>query len=110
LKLIEYGMRPSFILTHAEGHELRYTHYEYLFTTEYNLWKDQIIETTNHIDSILNAVSGAKMTSHRYLAEGVVEVIYSNGKQIIINYNLVPYTTVNLSVEPMSAIVSEVNP
>jgi hypothetical protein len=110
LKLIEYGMRPSFILTHAEGHELRYTHYEYLFTTEYDLWKEQIIETTNDIDAILSVVSGASIISHRYIAEGVVEVIYSSGKQIVINYNLTPYTTVNLFVEPMSAIVSEVNP
>jgi hypothetical protein len=110
LKLIEYGMRPSFIITHAAGHELRYTHYEYLFTTEYALWKDQIIETSSKIDHILSAVSGAHMIAHRYVAEGVVEIHYSNGKQIIINYNKTPYTTVNLLVEPMSASVSEVNP
>jgi hypothetical protein len=110
LKLIEYGMRPSFIITHAPGHELRYTHYEYLFTTEYALWKDQIVETTNHIDQMLNAVSGAHMISHRYLEEGVVEVIYSNGKRIIINYNQTLYSTLNVSVEPMSAEVLEVNP
>ncbi len=110
LKLIEYGMRPSFIITAAEGHELRYTHYEYLFTTEYALWKDQMIETSSKIDHILSAVSGAHMIAHRYVEEGVVEVIYSNGKLVTINYNRTPYTTVNLLVEPMSARVSEVNP
>ncbi len=106
LKMIEYGLRPSFIVTNAPGHELRYTNYEYLFTTEYDLWKDQIIKTKEDVGLVLDQVVGAQIIMHHYIAEGVAQIIYSNGFTVYVNYTSTAYSAGGIIVGAHSAQVT----
>lgn len=109
LKMIEFNLRPSFIVTFQPGYLLRYTHTEYLYTTEYDVWKDTIKSVYDQVSSILKDVQGERMLSHRYIHEGVVEITYET-KTIYVNYQSVAYNVGTLNILPMSAKIVEVSP
>ena len=107
LRMIEYGLSPSFIVTHEEGHMLRYTNYEYLYTTEFDVWKDKMAETYQDVSSVLNQVNGFQIVSHRYIAYGISEVKYSNNKTIYVNYTDQVYSNGDILIEPFNTFVKE---
>ena len=105
LKMIEYNLRPSFITTKAPGYQLRHTNYEYLFTTEFDLWKSSMIEQYHKVSPYLNQVIGAHIISHRYVTDDLVEVSYDNGVILYINYGQTTYQDLDFVVSPRSAAV-----
>jgi hypothetical protein len=107
LRMIEYGLSPSFIVTHEEGHMLRYTNYEYLYTTEYEVWKDKIAETYQDVSQVLNQVNGHHILSHRYIDFGISEVKYSNNKIIYVNYTDQLYSSGDILIEPFNTFIKE---
>ncbi len=109
LKMIEYNLRPSFIVTYQPGYFLRYTHVEYLYTTAYDVWKDDIIYTYEKVSEILSDVQGESMLRHRYIMDGVVEITYQS-KIIYVNYTEENQTIGDHTVSAHSAISVEVNP
>lgn len=86
LRMIEYGITPSFLITEESTHLLRYTNSEFIYTSEFDKWKELIISTSKDVYESLELVSGAHMVSHRYIATGVSEIIYDNGVKIYVNY------------------------
>lgn len=86
LKMIEYGVYPSFILTWTDSTTLQDTPSEDLFSTAFADWKDRIAEIAKEMQQALSAFEGAKMLQHDVLEEGVVRVTYDNGKSLYINY------------------------
>lgn len=91
LRLIEYGVEPAFLLTMAPTTNLRYTNSQYIYTSEYALWKDVIVGMGTKVASALGPVAGTQMTSHRYLASGVAETLWDNGVAVYVNYGDAPY-------------------
>ncbi|OHE40622.1 MAG: hypothetical protein A2Y16_00265 [Tenericutes bacterium GWF2_57_13] len=87
LRLIEYGIMPSYLVTYQPTHELRYTNSAYVYTSHYALWKASIIKTDTAVGGILSEVKGSLMTYHRYVAAGVAETTYENGIVVYVNYN-----------------------
>lgn len=86
LRLIEYGVCPSFLITNESTHLLRYTNSEYIYTSEYALWKDTIKMISDKVIDPLQQVSGEEMISHRYIASGLAEITYESGTIIYVNY------------------------
>lgn len=86
LKWIEYGCIPHFELTKQPSIKLRDTEYNHLFTSQYEHWKDSIIELYKEYDKNLDCVYGEQMVSHTRIQKDVVKIIYSNDIEIIINY------------------------
>ncbi len=86
LRLIEYGVNPSYLITKESTHHLRYTNSEFIYTSEYSLWKDTIEDISIDVLGVLSQTDEAKMTSHRYIHSGVAEVVYDNGITIYVNY------------------------
>lgn len=105
LRMIEYNLYPSFLITKEEAYKLRYTNYEYLNSTEYSLWKDLMVKMYNETNSALKNVIGAKMTSHEYLQNGVCKCGYSNNVIIYINYNNKDVNCEGISLPPYSYYV-----
>lgn len=87
MRLVEYGIRPSFLLTKESTYEFRYTNYAYVYTSEYDLWRSVIVDMTEKVDFALKEVLGARMLSHRYVEDGLAEVLYDNGIIFYINYS-----------------------
>ena len=105
LRMIEYNIYPSFLITKEEAYDLRYTNYEYLNSTQYDLWKSLIVSMYSDTNNALKYVIGAKMIHHEYLLAGVAKCEYSNGVTIYINYNNRNVSCDNISLAPYSYYV-----
>lgn len=86
LKLIEYGAYPSFLLTGKSNSELGYTTSSELYSTNYEDWKDNIVDSYNYINKALSKVEGKMITDRTVLSPGVVKVDYEGGISIVVNY------------------------
>jgi hypothetical protein len=86
LKLIETGARPSFLVTAADSSLLRETSSNEIYSSRYDLYREQIIECDNELKAFHNDyINGAEITGHS--AEHNLTVVeYGNGTTVYINY------------------------
>jgi len=98
LHLIDYGMYPSFIVTHEPTYKLQYTNANDFFTTQYSDWKTDIIDQYQTIYDALQPVVNSTITSRDVLSPGIVQVQYSNGTTYIINYTETDFVLGDLTV------------
>lgn len=105
LRMIEYNIYPSFIITKEEAYKLRYTNYEYLNSTQYDLWKELMVSMYSKTNDALKNVIGANMIGHTYVASGVAKVTYDNGVKIYINYNQEDVSVDGVSIAPYTYLV-----
>lgn len=70
-----------------------------VYTSEFKIWKKEIIREYQTIRQTLGQVKGAVIDHRDVPQTGVVEVHYSNGKTIIINYNDSPYSVNEVQVK-----------
>jgi hypothetical protein len=107
LRTIEYGAYPSFLLTEEPSHLLAKTASKHIYTSEYSIWKDKIIDQYKQVEKSLGQVEGEEIVSRTVPQTGVVEVAYSNGKIIIVNYTNVPYKKNGINVKAKGFAVTE---
>ncbi len=86
LKMIEYGVYPSFITMAADNYELSSTAMSDYFSLCFEDWEENMISIYSNVNELLRLVEGAAITEHKVLSEGVVRVTYSNGRVFYINY------------------------
>lgn len=86
LRMIEYGAYPSFYLTSAPSHELMYSPSRDLYTSQFDDWEGEIVEQYAAVKESLGEVEGETIEFREVHDVGIVEVGYSNGKSIIVNY------------------------
>lgn len=98
LRSIEYGANPSFIFTYAKSKDMKGAYSANYPSMNYLDWQDQAIKEYQRFNEALGDVQGSFIVGHRTLAQGVKETTYENGKRIIVNYNLEPYTGSGFSV------------
>jgi hypothetical protein len=107
LRMIEYGAYPSYLLTDQPSHLLKETPSKGVYTSEFDLWKDKIVEQYKRIEQSLGQVEGASITAREIPKAGVVEVSYSNGKMIIVNYTDSSYSAYGTQVQAQDFAVIE---
>ena len=108
LKLVETGTYPSFYITKASSADLIYTNSSDIYSSQYEVYKNEIIEYTEKLGEVNAAVEGAVITGHEILENGVRVVSYSNGVKIYLNYSRSSQTVDGISLESMSyKVVSE---
>lgn len=107
LRMVEYGAYPSFLLTKEPSHLLAETFSSDVYTSEFDIWREDIIHQFSAIKEGLGQVEGATIEDRYVPATGVVEVTYSNGKTIIVNYNNTAYVTEDYTVSENSFLVME---
>jgi len=105
LRLIEYGVMPAFLITMEPTHKLRYTNYENVYTSEYALWEESIVENYQRVIQALSLTEGREMTSHCYILPGVAKSVYGSHLAIIVNYTTLSVTLPEGVVEPMDYLV-----
>lgn len=107
LTLIDFGMYPSFLLTHEPSSLLKDTDVSRFFTTEFDLWKDTIVEEYDYINDALNHVINARIDARIVHELGIVEVVYDNGVSIWINYTSDVYTFEDGQIPAMDYLIIE---
>jgi hypothetical protein len=108
LRMIDYNLSPSFILSKQPSHFLSSTPSAELYSTEFAQYEDLIKNVYDQVNGILSQVNGYKWTGRKVLENGVILNIYDNGsekKEIIINYTDEDKLYDNVSIAPLSASV-----
>ncbi|MCJ8012637.1 DUF5696 domain-containing protein [Paenibacillus sp. KQZ6P-2] len=108
LKGIEYGAVPSFVVTYAQSEELlKSLNLQQFYSTNYRDWIQEMESQYKNYEEALGDVQDKFITGHRELMSGVYETTYSNGKQIIVNYNNKKVTVGSHVVEAKNYIVNQ---
>lgn len=107
LQMIESGVYPSFYITYENSSALIYTNSSDLYSTEYNTYKDTIIEYDEKLREVAGMVDGALIIRHEKLDNGVTVVTYDNGVAIYVNYSGQEQTADGVTVPAMSYKVGE---
>lgn len=107
LKMVEYGTYPSFVVAHAQSHELEGTPLESLFSVNFEDWRENIDQVYERLSAALNRVEGRSISDHKMVASGVACVTYEGGVRIYVNYNNTAATVDGVNVPAMSYLVEE---
>ncbi|MBU1020951.1 MAG: hypothetical protein KJ847_07010, partial [Firmicutes bacterium] len=105
LRMVEFGVFPSYVLTGSSPYALKTTNSSNVYISEYSILSRRISDYYNLINYGLTATIGKEMTDHTFLAEGVSLVEYDNSTQIIINYNNVDVVVDSVIVPSQGYVV-----
>lgn len=107
LQMIEHGSYPSWIVTGENSLVLLDTPSAWLYTSEFNVWKGEMVSEYNYVAQALNQVLGARIVNHETLDDGIVQVTYDNGITIVINYTQRAFARGSIYVKAMDFSVIE---
>jgi hypothetical protein len=108
LRMIDYNLSPSFILSEQPSHYLSSTLSSELYSTEFIQYEDLIENVYDQVNGCLSQVKGYRWTGRKVLENGVIMNAYEKGtdrKEIIINYTDEEKLYENVSIAPLSAAV-----
>ena len=103
LRMIDFNVLPSFVLTHSPAHYLGNTNSLNFFSTEFALYYDIIMDVYGQIAPIMSEVRGLEWTGRQVLAEGIILNTYEGGVYVLINYTPAPFTHYGVEVPAQSA-------
>lgn len=86
LRMIDYNVYPSFILTHDPAYELISTNSSNFYSTEFRLYEELIHNVYHQMNRAYEEVLGADWIDREVMIPGVILNTYSNGVRIVINY------------------------
>ncbi|MDN4524493.1 DUF5696 domain-containing protein [Fictibacillus fluitans] len=86
LKMVETGAYPSFYFTKQPSHLLSKGPSKSIGASYYKDWLDDAKEIYERVKKPLGAVAGETIENRKVYQPGVVEVTYSNGTVILVNY------------------------
>ncbi|MDR0929547.1 MAG: DUF5696 domain-containing protein, partial [Oscillospiraceae bacterium] len=86
LRMAEYGIRPSFVVTEAESVLLFETPLSDANSTCYRDWRDFILETWAYLRPVMEATGGRAILSHTLEAQGRVRVTFEGDVHLLVNY------------------------
>lgn len=107
LKMVETGTYPSFYITKESSADLIYTNSSDIYSSEYSVFRDTIIEYTQELQAVNEKVAGAFITGHEIRDNGITVVTYDNGVTIYINYSTSQQSADGHTLEGMSYKVVE---
>jgi len=110
LKMIDYNLSPSFILSKEPSYLLADTVSSDLYSTEYTLYEELIQELYAQINGILSQVSTFEWVNRTVYQNGVIVNTYENDgtiKEIVINYTSDAVTYNGTEIAALSAQVIE---
>lgn len=110
LRQVDYGAYPAYFLTNDVTAKILNTKSNWIYTSSYKQWSQEIKQTYQWLNNLLGPVSGQTIVARQVLVEGVVAVTYSNHKQIIVNYSNQPYSAGDMVVSSQDAALREVLP
>lgn len=102
LKMVETGIYPSFFITQEESSELIYTNSCDVYSSQYNVYKNDIVEYTEALKALNEKVAGSFIRGHEICDNGVTVVTYDNGVKVYVNYSATEQTVDGVTIASMS--------
>ena len=106
LRMIDYNVYPSFVLTRQPSYTLSSTNSSDFYSTEYSLYAPIIERVYKQVNDALAPVIGREWLGRTVLQDGVVVNRYSGGLEILVNYTSgsIDYRGVSTAAESCSII------
>ena len=98
LNAVSTGSGISCTLTAENSDILPSSEQNYLYSTDFDYWKENIIKQIYDIQNRLDSVAGKRITGYDMLAQGVYKTVYDNGVEVIVNYNSEPFIYEGITV------------
>ena len=105
LRMIDYNVWPSFVLTHDAAYHLSDTNSSDYYSTEYALYEDLIRSIYQDTNAALGAVTDAVWIDRDVIRAGLVRNLYDDGTAIYINYTDEDQNAGGIHVPALSAAV-----
>lgn len=105
LKMVETGTCPSFYITKESAADLIYTNSSDIYSSEYSVYRDDIISYTKELEAVHEKTAGASIVGHEIRGNGITVVSYDNGVKIYVNYGTEPQSADGHTLEGMSYLV-----
>lgn len=102
LRMIDYNVYPSFILTEQPAYLLTDTLSRNYYSTEYTLYEDLIVQVYQQVNQALQNTINVDWIARDVVEPGVIVNTYSDGTEIIINYTDEVITYHGVTVNPVS--------
>lgn len=102
LRLIDFNVYPSFVVTNKSSQKLEKTNLNYIYSSRYNDLESEILTYYNYVNNALKYVISAKVVERVIPEVGIVKNIYNNGVVIIINYTNSPKIVDGKTIEAMN--------
>lgn len=107
LRHADYGAYPSFLLTHEVTAAMLQTRSNWIYTSAYRQWRDEVQRAYTRLAKVLGPVQGAAIVARATPLPGVAVTDYANGKRIVVNYTTQPVTLNGRTIPPREAVVIE---
>ncbi len=107
LKMVETGTCPSFYITKESSADLIYTNSSDIYSSEYSVYRDDIISYTKELEAVHGKTAGASIVGHEIKGNGITVVTYDNGVKIYLNYSTEQQSADGHTLEGMSYEVVE---
>ena len=86
LQLIDQGVYPSFLITQKDPSYLENTNSNYIYSSSYDLYKEEIQEYYAAVKEVAEKTGDAYIVDHEELESGVNVTTYDNGTKVYTNY------------------------
>lgn len=107
LKMVETGTCPSYLITKESSSKLIYTNSSDIYSSEYSVYRDDIISYTKELRAVHEKTAGALIVGHEILENGVRTVTYDNGVKIYLNYSAKQQSVDGYTLEAMSYVIAD---
>jgi hypothetical protein len=107
LRLVDYQLYPSFMVTHHPTSRILLTYSNWIYSSQYSQWSDEIQETYTWMANRMEPIKGATVTSRWIPQTGISVTTFSNGRTLIVNYTMQPYSLGTITVPARDAWVGE---
>lgn len=108
LQSIECGAGLSFQWIYESNSLLKDTDFDYLYSVNYGVWKEDAIQTWKRVNDAVGSVQGQRILEHEKLATGVYATTYEDGTKVIVNYGNEAVTVAGTKVNAKDfAVVKE---
>lgn len=107
LSCIESGTIPTFLVSYSNTSALKGTEYTAYFSVDYEILKDEILESYKYVEKIVSKTDGTAVVEHNVLANGVAVSTYGNGTAVYVNKSANDFSVDGITVPSMDCVIME---
>jgi hypothetical protein len=109
LRLIDFGVYPSFVVTQKSSKEFQETGLESIYSSKYDDIKDSILTYYEFVNGALSHVIGAKIIAREVIENGIIKITYDNHIEIYVNYREADYQHGNMTIPAKNYLINDLN-
>lgn len=102
LKAVETGSSFNFSFVMRDPSRLKETYLNYLFSSNYNSWRDVVVKEYTKYKDVMEQISGQGILNHEKLDKDLYKITYENGTIIYVNYSEEAANVDGLTIEGSS--------